>query len=185
MNFHDVRIAKLEKRIERLEERMDSHVFLEPHDTTETGHAADAICGYKRSSVSDIPCLCDYGEKCSICSPKFPETPECQHDFRDYQYKAKTCIKCGEEGVAIGKPETLEKDTTEMVTIRLDEYNLLKTAYALAPGEPRKNPHMITIDRKVAQDWIHRHDGADLNSESHTMLIELKRSLEEAKGELR
>jgi hypothetical protein len=38
---------------------------------------------------------------------------------------------------------------------------------------------MIMIDRKVAEEWLHRHDGADLNGESNRMAIELRHALTE------
>jgi uncharacterized coiled-coil protein SlyX len=55
--------------IARLEELFNDHCIYT------TGEPA---CHHKPepSSVSDIPCLCDYGEKCSVCSPK-PSVEKC------------------------------------------------------------------------------------------------------------
>jgi hypothetical protein len=105
-------------------------------------HGSDvgcAICKPEPSSVSECKDCKPDPYECDICKsePKPTTTLECEHDFRPYTYKAKLCIKCGEEGVTIGKPSV---ENIPSKSINIPEIDKCDT---------------ITISRKVAEEWYY------------------------------
>lgn len=128
-------------------------------------------CGVKRTVAEggNIFTVCD---KCwdEFHKPS-PEVKECEHDFKDYVVKQKICVKCGEEGIGVGKPEIKEEKPCEH-NWNIVENSSMGTIWMCSDCKQRKaqrregsytkvQPDTIKIPRSVAKEWVRPWIGKD------------------------